>query len=165
MLWGENERIQVSALSKCTMNVYCGPLSSNWRRKWQPTPVFLLGKYYGWRSLVGYSPWGCKESDMTEWLHCHFQVALEGIMLSAIIQRKTNTVWSHLYVKSGGKKTTPHRNRERHRLRTRGGKKRTDWWLPELGVREYGKWVKLARRYKLPVISSGDVMYSIARWF
>ena len=38
-------------------------------RKWQPTPVLLPGKSHGWRSLVGYSPWGCKESDMTEWLH------------------------------------------------------------------------------------------------
>ena len=36
-----------------------------WRRKWQPTPVFLPGKCHGQRSLVGYSPWGCKESDMT----------------------------------------------------------------------------------------------------
>ena len=33
-----------------------------WRREWQPTPVFLLGKFYGQRSLVGYSPWDCKES-------------------------------------------------------------------------------------------------------
>ncbi|XDA89333.1 hypothetical protein R6Z07M_018977 [Ovis aries] len=31
-----------------------------WKRKWQPTPVFLLGKSHGQRSLVGYSPWGCK---------------------------------------------------------------------------------------------------------
>ena len=31
-----------------------------WRRKWQPTPVFLPGKSHGWRSLAGYSPWGCK---------------------------------------------------------------------------------------------------------
>ena len=37
-----------------------------WRRKWQPTPVFLPGKSPGERSLVGYSLWGCKESDMTE---------------------------------------------------------------------------------------------------
>jgi len=37
-----------------------------WRRKWQPTPVLLPGKFHGLRSLVGYSPWGCKESDMTE---------------------------------------------------------------------------------------------------
>ena len=38
-----------------------------WRRKWQPTPVFLPGKSYRQRSLVGYSPWGLKESDTTEW--------------------------------------------------------------------------------------------------
>ena len=31
-----------------------------WRRKWQPTLVFLPGKSPGWRSLVGCSPWGCK---------------------------------------------------------------------------------------------------------
>ena len=39
------------------------------RRKWQPTPVFLPGESHGGRSLVGYSPWGRKESDMTERLH------------------------------------------------------------------------------------------------
>ena len=37
-----------------------------WRKAWQPAPVFLLGKSYGRRSLVGYSPWGHKESYMTE---------------------------------------------------------------------------------------------------
>ena len=42
------------------------------RRKWQPTPVFLPGESHGWRSLVGYSPQGRKESDMTERLHFHF---------------------------------------------------------------------------------------------
>ena len=36
------------------------------RRKWQPTPVFLPGKSHGQRSLVGYSPWHRKESDMTK---------------------------------------------------------------------------------------------------
>ena len=40
-----------------------------WRRKWQPTPVFLPGKSHGPQSLVGYSPWGRKESDPTERLH------------------------------------------------------------------------------------------------
>ena len=40
-----------------------------WRRKWQPTPVFLPGESHGQRSLVGYSPPGCKESDTTERLH------------------------------------------------------------------------------------------------
>ena len=37
-----------------------------WRRAWQPTPVFLPGESHGQRGLVGYSPWGCTESDMTE---------------------------------------------------------------------------------------------------
>ena len=37
-----------------------------WRRAWHPTSVFLLGESLGQRSLVGYSPWGHKESDMTE---------------------------------------------------------------------------------------------------
>ena len=37
-----------------------------WRRKWQPTPVFLPGESQGWGSLVGCSPWGRTELDMTE---------------------------------------------------------------------------------------------------
>ena len=35
------------------------------RRQWHPTPVLLPGKSHGWRSLVGYSPWGPEESDTT----------------------------------------------------------------------------------------------------
>ena len=37
-------------------------------RKWQPTVIFLPGKFHRQGSLVGYSPWGCKESNMIEWL-------------------------------------------------------------------------------------------------
>ena len=37
-----------------------------WRKKWQPTPVFLPGESHGQRSLVGYSPWGRKKLDTTE---------------------------------------------------------------------------------------------------
>jgi len=40
-----------------------------WRRKWQPTPVFLSGKFHRQRSLEGYSLWGFKELDMTEHTH------------------------------------------------------------------------------------------------
>ena len=48
-----------------------------WRRKWQPTPVLLPGKSHGWRSLVGYNSWGCKELDTTKQLHCYcYQKAL-----------------------------------------------------------------------------------------
>ena len=45
-----------------------------WRRKWQPTPVFLSGESHGQRSLVGYSPWHSKESDTTEKLSIHILV-------------------------------------------------------------------------------------------
>ena len=38
----------------------------HWRRKWQPTPVFLPGEAQGRGSLVGYRLWGRTESDMTE---------------------------------------------------------------------------------------------------
>ena len=37
-----------------------------WRRAWQPSPVFLAEESHEQRSLAGYSPWGCKESDTTE---------------------------------------------------------------------------------------------------
>ena len=47
-----------------------------WRRKF--TPVLLPGKSHGWRSLAGYSPRGCKESDMTEWPHFHFSRSCIG---------------------------------------------------------------------------------------
>ena len=41
---------------------------SPWRRECQPTPVLLLGELHGQRSLAGYSPWACKESDTIEGL-------------------------------------------------------------------------------------------------
>ena len=43
-----------------------GPLWPSWKRKWQPTPVFLPGKFHRQRNLAGYSPWGHKESATTE---------------------------------------------------------------------------------------------------
>ena len=49
-----------------------------WKRKWQLTPVFLPGKFHGQRSLVGYSPFCCKELDTTERLHFHFSLSCIG---------------------------------------------------------------------------------------
>ena len=39
-----------------------------WRRKWQPTPVFLPGEFHGQRSPTGCNPWGYKEWALIEWL-------------------------------------------------------------------------------------------------
>ena len=49
-----------------------------WRRQWQPTPVLLPGKSHGWRSLVGFSPWGHEESETTERLHFYFSLSCFG---------------------------------------------------------------------------------------
>ena len=50
----------------------------HWRRKWQPTPVFLPGESQGWRSLAGCRLWGLTESDTTERLHFHFSLSCIG---------------------------------------------------------------------------------------
>ena len=51
---------------------------SCWRSRWHPTPVLLPGKSHGWRSLMGCSPWGCEESDITEQLPFHFLLSCIG---------------------------------------------------------------------------------------
>ena len=51
---------------------------SYWRKQWHPTPVLLPGKSHGRRSLVGCSPWGGEELDMTEQLHFHFSLSCIG---------------------------------------------------------------------------------------
>ena len=54
---------------KCGFNLWVGKIL--WRRKWPATPVFLLGKSHGQRSLVCYSPWSRKDLDMTKQLSTH----------------------------------------------------------------------------------------------
>ena len=59
-------------------NLWVGKIP--WRRKWQPTPVFLHGESHGQRSLVGYSPWGGKESDITKRLNSNNIVSIRSWM-------------------------------------------------------------------------------------
>ena len=54
---------------RCKYGPWVGKIP--WRSKWQRTPVFLPGQSHGERSLVVYSSWGCKESDMAERLSTH----------------------------------------------------------------------------------------------
>ena len=63
-----------------------------WRRKWQPTPVFSPGEFHGQRSLVGYSAWGCKELDMTEWL----TLSLSQPSGSNASWQWIHTMWPHI---------------------------------------------------------------------
>jgi len=52
----------------------------SWRSEWLPTLVFLPGEPHVQRSQVGYSPWDCKELDMTATKHAH----MHPVCLSAI---------------------------------------------------------------------------------
>ena len=71
-LWGA-----AKLFSRVATPIYF-PRNNVQRRQWQPTPVLLPGKSHGWRSLVGYSPWGREESDTTEWLDFHFSLSCIG---------------------------------------------------------------------------------------
>ena len=70
-----------------------------WRRKWQPTLVFLLEKSHAQRSLVGYSPWGHKKSDTTEHVcmythtHTHTPLALTVLLFKWFQLANRAEVW------------------------------------------------------------------------
>ena len=56
--WWLRDKEFACSCRRCGFDPWLGKIP--WKRKWQPTPVFLPGKSHGHRSLVGYSPWGCK---------------------------------------------------------------------------------------------------------
>ena len=58
-----------SACNAGDLGLILGLGRSPWSRKWQPTPVFLPGKFHEQKTLVGYSSWGHGESDTTEHTH------------------------------------------------------------------------------------------------
>ena len=64
---GDTENLRPSKWRSYLMQVKL----KKWRGKWQPTPVFLPGEFHGQRSLEGFSPWGHREPDTTEWLGTH----------------------------------------------------------------------------------------------
>ena len=61
---GKEPSCQCRRHKRCVFDPWVGKVP--WRRAWQPTPVFLPGESHEQRSLVGYSLWDCKESDMIE---------------------------------------------------------------------------------------------------
>ena len=81
-----------------------------WRRAWKPTPVLLPGESHGQRSLGGSSPWGGKESDMTEQLSTaqHFHLhrhwfneksqckLFDALLCHGPCVRETHLLWRHL---------------------------------------------------------------------
>ena len=66
---------QCRRLKRCRFSSWVGKIP--WRRKWQPTPVFLPGKSHGQGNLVGYSPLGIKEGDTIERLSLLYILELD----------------------------------------------------------------------------------------
>jgi len=64
--WLNGERIHLKCRRHRTHGFNLWVRMIPWRRAWQPSPIFLLEESHGQRSLEGYIPWGCKESDMSE---------------------------------------------------------------------------------------------------
>ena len=80
---GKESTCQCRRCKRCGFDPWVG--KSPWSRKWKPTPVFLSGKFHGQQSLVGYSPWGRKELDMTKHTntrHARFDENLNKINLT-----------------------------------------------------------------------------------
>jgi len=77
--WASLVALTVKNLPATRFNPWVGKIP--WSRKWQysysrnnGTPIFLPGKPHRQRSLAGYSPWGCKELDLTEQLPLNYTI-------------------------------------------------------------------------------------------
>ena len=77
------------------------------RREWQPTPVFLHGAFHEQRSLGRYSPWGGKESDMTELLTHTLQFVACLFILLLLLLLFSSSVMSNFFQHHGLKHTRP----------------------------------------------------------
>ena len=71
VVWRNHENVHLTGIWVICFKLMESKVSLFWRRKWQPTPVFLPGESHRQRSLVGCSPWGRKESGMTKQLTTH----------------------------------------------------------------------------------------------
>ena len=84
---GEESTCQCRRLKRCEFYPWVRMIP--WSRKRQPTLVFLIGKFHGQRSLAGHSPWGGKQSDMTE--HTHNKVVMGN--KHSLVARVQHGVW------------------------------------------------------------------------
>ena len=76
---GKESACQWRRCKRCDLNPWVGKIP--WRRKWQPTPVFLPGKFHRQRNLAGYSLWGHKELDTHTHTHTHSYLIVGSLYL------------------------------------------------------------------------------------
>jgi len=79
---GKESTCHCRRLNRCRFDPWVGKISGS--RKWQPTPVFLSGEFHGQRSLVGYIPWGHKESHTSELLSTHSSIYFKLLNMGTV---------------------------------------------------------------------------------
>jgi len=84
-LSGQASACQCRRLKRCGFDSWVRKIP--WSRKWQPIPVFLPEKFHRQRSLVCYSPWGCKEVDTNEHTDTHIMYKINRLQ-GYIIQHR-----------------------------------------------------------------------------
>ena len=82
--------MQETQEKRCGFDPWVGRIP--WRRKWQPTPVFLLGKSHGQKSVASYSSQGLKESDTTEGLSAHTYTPPKPSLLNNMVHSSKNLI-------------------------------------------------------------------------
>ena len=86
-----------------------------WRRKRQSTPVCFPGKFHGQRSLVGYSPWGRKESDMADLHACKsktslfllFEIRCPCVLEKVMAPHSSTLAWKIPWMEEPGRRCSP----------------------------------------------------------
>ena len=116
--------------------------------KWQPTPILLPGKSHGWRSLVGYSPWGCKESDTPERLcFLSFWCLLVNIFIGWVEAFSTQSEKAMEVCKS---KWKPHYKPNYWR-----------WWNPSWDISNPKRWCCYSTALNMPTNLENSAMEKI----
>ena len=94
----KNPPANADRCKRCGFDAWVGKIP--WKKKWQPTPVFLPGQSHGQRSLVGYSPWGHKEPDTTEQLTQLICICSSFCFQWVVFLYKMLSVFSYVYLPS-----------------------------------------------------------------
>ena len=78
--------MNLNTFNESSVYGYSQPTDIYWRRAWQPTPGFFPGESHRQRSLLGYSPCGCKELDTAERAHTHTQIHVLFFSLQTLVK-------------------------------------------------------------------------------
>ena len=131
---------------------FTGTKLSFWRRQWHPTPVLFPGKSHGWRSLVGYSPWGHKESDMTKWLHLPEQYSLVAQKVKRLPATWETWVWDLDLIPGLGRSPGEGNGNPLQCSCLKNPRDSGAWWAAVYGVAQsWTRLKQLSSRYYLPL--------------